>query len=117
MAAFETWTKSDLKQLVQIKDLSGILLSKDNGGNLLGVELTDNGVPVDISGTVKGYAVLCDGTTQKIDGAHTGNKARIVLTPGVYNVPGPVSIVIKLDNTTIGAFTGFVRKSMTDTII
>ena len=115
MAAFETWTHSDLKQMVQIKELSGILLSKDSGGNLLGVELTDDGVPVNMSGTVKGYAVLCDGTTKTITGSCSGNKAYIILTSAVYDVPGPVSIVIKLDSTTIGAFTGFVRRSMTET--
>lgn len=117
MAQFETWLHSDLKHMVQVEDLSGLLFSADNGGNLIGVEVTDNGAPAVLSGNVKGFVILSNGTTEKINGNLQGNKATISLTTAVYNVPGPVSIVIKLDDTTIGACRGYVRKYISDTII
>ena len=40
---FRTWLKSDLKNPVVVKEMTGNLFSADNEGNLIGVEVTDNG--------------------------------------------------------------------------
>lgn len=117
MARFETWLHSDLKQMVNVADLNGVLFSKDSGGNLIGVEVTDDGAPAALSGTVMGYAVLSDGTTVKIGGSLDRSKAYVVLPSAVYAVPGSVSIVIKVGTTTVGACRGTICSFITDTIV
>lgn len=117
MAEFQTWVHSDLKHMVQAEELNGVLFEKDNNANRIGVILTDNGVPAQVSGSVMGYVILRNGVTEKIAGSISGNRASIVLPSSVYDIEGPVSIVIKLDETTIGACRGYVRKYITDNII
>ncbi len=117
MPRFETWLRNDLKKMPSVVNLDGVFFAKDSGGNLVGVEVTDNGAPASLTGTVKGYFVLSDGTTLQANGTLSENRASVILPDGAYDVPGPVSIVIKLGDTTVGACTGFIRKSITETII
>ena len=117
MAVFETWLKSDLKKPVVVKALTGNLFSADNGGNKIGVEVTDNGAPASLSGGVTGYVIRADGATLILTGTLSGNKASIVLPASAYAVVGPISIVIKLGTTTLGACTSYVYKTTTDAIV
>ena len=117
MAVFETWLKSDLKKPVVVKALAGNLFSADNGGNKIGVEVTDNGAPASLSGGVTGYVIRADGATLILSGTLSGNKASIVLPASAYAIVGPISIVIKLGTTTLGACTSYVYKTTTDAIV
>ncbi len=117
MAMFETWLKSDLKRPVSVTKLSGNLFSADNGGNLVGVEVYDNGEPVELEGVVTGYMIRPDKGTLIIDGTLDGNKASIVLPASAYVYVGQFSIVIKVGSTTVGACCGYVYQSTTDTIV
>ena len=117
MARFETWLTSDLKRMVQVQPLSGVVFTADNAGNLIGVEVLDGGKPANISGGVVGWAIRSDGKTVMINGTLSGNKASIVLPASAYVVPGAISIVIKVGTMTVGACTGYVYQSSTDTIV
>ena len=117
MAIFETWLTSDLKRMVQVQPLSGVVFTADNAGNLIGVEVLDGGKPANISGGVVGWAIRSDGKTVMINGTLSGNKASIVLPASAYVVPGAISIVIKVGTMTVGACTGYVYQSSTDTIV
>lgn len=117
MAVFETWLKNDLKKPVSVKQLSGNLFSADNGGNLIGVEVTDDGSPASLSGSVYGYVIRADGATVVVQGSLSSNKASITLPTSCYAVVGQISIVIKVGTTTVGACVGYVYRSTTDTIV
>lgn len=113
----ETWLKTDRKKPIMVKALQGNLFSADNEGNLIGVEVTEDGSPVTLSGVVTGYVIRADGCTAIITGTASGNKASITLPSTCYSVVGPISIVIKLGNTTIGACHGYVYRTTTDAIV
>lgn len=113
----ETWLKTDRKKPIAVKALQGNLFSADNEGNLIGVEVTEDGSPVTLSGAVTGYVIRADGYTAIITGTVSGNKASITLPSTCYSVVGPISIVIKLGNTTIGACHGYVYRTTTDAIV
>ena len=129
MAYIETWIQTDLSQIPKVHDLKGVLFSSDSSANLIGVEVTDNGEPVVLEGNVKGYVVLSNGVTKKINGSYRNNsKVYIVLTNAVYSVPGPVDIYIKLqstesgeetvsDKTTLAACRGVIREYTSDTTV
>lgn len=117
MAVFETWLQSDLKKPVKVKQLQGNMFSADNGGNLIGVEVTDEGSPASLSGSAYGYVIRADGATVVVEGTLSENKASITLPTSCYVVVGEISIVIKVGTTTVGACVGYVYRSTTDTIV
>ena len=96
MAQIETWYRQDLKQPVQVHHLPGNVFSQDNQGNLLGVEVYDDGVPASLSGTVSANIVRSDGGTVAATGTVSGNKLSVVLPAAAYAVPGIISVVLKL---------------------
>lgn len=121
MAVIETWIKTDLKSIVKVTPLSGILFSQDNMANLIGVELLDGGEPAAVSGSVSANVLRANGTTVAVAGTLSGNRASITLPQAAYAYPGMVAIVIKLTSdsvvTTIGAIQAVVYRSSTDTIV
>lgn len=117
MAQIETWLKCDLKKPVQVHALPGNVFSADNNANLIGVELFNDGVAEPVSGGVIGYAIREDGATVIINGSSDGNKAYIVLPKSAYVVVGQLSVVIKIGTTTVGACTGNVYRTTTETIV
>ena len=117
MAQIETWLKTDLKQIVKVQELDGQLFTADNQANLIGVIVTDQGQPVTLSGNVNGYVIRADGNTVVVSGSIQANKAMIVLPSSCYAKAGPIHIVIKVGNTTIGACTSYVGQSTTGDIV
>ena len=117
MAVIETWFDQDLMNAVSVRSLRGNLFTADNGGNLIGVEVTDDGSPASLSGSVYGYVIRADGATVVVEGTLSENKASITLPTSCYAVVGQISIVIKVGTTTVGACVGYVYRSTTDTIV
>lgn len=113
----ESWYKTDINSPVRVIELPGNLFSADNQGNRIGVELVNQGTPVTPVEGVTGYAIRADDQTVLINGSISGNKASIILPASAYVVAGPIHIVIKVGQTTVGAFSGYVRRSTTDAII
>ena len=113
----ETWLKTDRKKPIAVKALQGNLFSADNGANLIGVEVVEDGSPATLSGGVIGYVVRADGATVVVNGTLSGNRATVTLPASCYAVVGSISIVIKVGTTTVGACTGYVYRSSTDEII
>ena len=103
MARIETWFDQDIKKPVKVRYIDGNLFSQDNQGNLLGVNVLDNGQEASISGTVSGAVIRADGETVAITGTLSGNKCSIVLPSAAYAVPGSAVITLKL--TTSGVIT------------
>ena len=117
MAMIETWLKCDLKKMVQVQQLPGVVFSADNQANLIGVEIMDGGNPATVTGSVYGYAIREDGYTVTITGTLSGNKASIILPASCYAVVGRLSVVIKVSNTTVGAVVSNVYRTTTDAVV
>lgn len=122
MAVFETWLDQDLKKPVRIQYLSGNLFSQDNMGNLIGVNVTDDGAPATLGGSVSANVIRADGATVAVDtGVLSGNRASVTLPQAAYAVPGVITVVIKItsgtDVTTLAAVVTTVYRSSTDTIV
>ena len=117
MQPFETWLKADLQAPVTVKRIDGNLFSGDNQGNLVGVTVTDSGEPVTLSGEVRGYFIRSDGNTVIKSGTIDGNKVTVVLPSACYTVVGQFSLVIKVGQVAVGACTGYVYQSNTDSTV
>lgn len=121
MQPFELWQTSDLQRGAAVQVVNGIAFTADSAANLFGVRVLDNGEPVELSGTVMGYAIRADGATLTITGSLSGNAASIVLPAAAYVVPGTLDIVLKISDSgtvnTLGAWRVYVQRSSTDTIV
>ena len=118
MAVFETWLRSDLKQAVNVVQLRGNFFSQDSQGNLIGVEVFDNGEHASLTGTVMGYIIRGDGATVSVTGTLAdGYRAYIVLPASAYGYVGEIRIAIKIGDTTVGACVGYVYRTTTDAFI
>lgn len=121
MAVIESWFTQERTQPVKVNYLDGNVFSMDNNGNLIGIEVLENGEPASISGSVSASVIRADGGTVAVQGQKEGNKCSVILPQACYAVPGGISIVIKLtsgsDISTIGAIVGNVYQSSTDTTI
>lgn len=122
MALIESWFAQDLKKPVKVQYLDGVVFTQDNNGNLVGMNVLDDGEPATVSGTVSANVIRADGGTVVIEsGTISGNQVSVVLPEAAYAVPGVISIIIKVtddtDVATIGCVVSHVYKSTTDTII
>lgn len=121
MARIETWFDQDLKEAVKVRYIDGNVFSQDNKGNVIGVNVYDDGEPASLTGSVSGSVVRSDGATVAVVGSLDGNKCSIVLPQSAYAVPGVISVVIKLTNgediTTVCAVVGNVYVSTTDSVV
>lgn len=121
MARIETWFYQDLQKPVKVHYLDGNVFSQDSNGNVLGVNVYDNGNPVTLSGTVAASIIRSDGATVAATGSFSANRASVVLPQAAYAVPGVLSVVIKLTNgadiTTLCAIVGNVYRTSTETIV
>ena len=117
MAIIETWLKTDLQQVVKVQELDGNMFAADNGANRIGVIVTNHGEPVTLTSGITGYFIRPDEATVVIVGQISGNRGWIDLPASAYVKTGPFSIVIKNGTTTIGACSGYIRRSTTDEIV
>lgn len=121
MAVIESWFTQERTQPVKVRYLDGNIFSMDNNGNLIGIEVLDNGEPASISGTVSASVVRADGATVAVQGSLSGNKCSVILPQACYAIPGAISIVIKLTSgsniATVGAVVGIVYQSSTDSVV
>lgn len=111
---FELWFDTDLSQPQIVHCVQGNVFSQDSQANKIGVRVKNNGANYTLSGTVKGYIILADGTLLVINGTRSGNTAYIVLPAEAYAVVGQISISIQSVNgdtkTTLCACTGYVHQ-------
>jgi hypothetical protein len=109
---FEYWIKTDVSQLPIVNHLQGRWFSQDSGANRIGVEVTENGEPLTLSGTVSVNVVKPDGSTITVNGSKTANKAWVDLPSGAYSVVGKIGVFIKITNgadvTTLGGIEAYV---------
>ena len=121
MAQCESWFKQDLKKPIKVQMLNGNLFSQDNQGNLIGVEVFDNGEPASLAGTVSANIIRADGGTVAATGTLSENKCSVVLPAAAYAIPGFATIVIKLTYsgvvTTLLALAVTIYRSSTDTAV
>ena len=113
--------EADLKRLPIVKRLPGNVFSKDVGANQVRVVVTDNGESVTLSGTVKAYVKLPDGTTLNLTGSKSGNVARVVLPADAYEQVGMIGVYLRIENSgqkiTLGGVEGYCYKSRTSELI
>lgn len=117
----ETWFNQDITKAVKITHLDGNIFSQDNRGNLIGVNVFNNGEPVALSGMAYANVIRADGTTVTVVGSISGNHASVILPESAYAVPGVISIIVKLTadgaTTTMCAVVANVYKSSTDAVV
>ena len=125
MAQRETWLQTDLKKPAQVQPLRGVMFSQDNQGDLVGVNVYDNGQPAQISGTVLGYIIKDNGETVSVTGTLQENRAWIVLPANAYDVVGMIHIAIQLKANssqtspvlTLGMCAVYVQRTQTGDIV
>ena len=121
MAVIETWRRRDLSSLTEIEYLQGNLFSQDAAGNLIGVELYQDGAAYAGGGSVSANVIRADGATVAVTGSISGNRASVTLPAACYAVVGPIIIVVKRTVgsavTTIGAFASSVYASTTSATV
>lgn len=114
MAVFETWLKTDVNKLPEVQK-SATMFTQDSGANLIGVEVYDGDTAVTLSGSVKAWIILPDGTTIQQAGSKSGNKAWVTLPDSAYAQMGRICVFIKLIDgnnvATLGGVEGIVFKS------
>lgn len=110
----EFWLKADRGKLPEVKR-SGIMFSRDNGANRIGVEVTDGGEPYTLTGSVRASIVRADGSTIQENGSKSGGRAWVDLPSAAYSVVGPVGVFLKVVSggivTTLGGVEAYVVKS------
>jgi ssDNA-binding Zn-finger/Zn-ribbon topoisomerase 1 len=57
MARIETWFDQDLQKAVKVQYIDGNVFSQDNNGNVVGVNVFNNGVPASLNGSVSGTVI------------------------------------------------------------
>jgi len=117
----ETWYNQELSEPVKVQYLHGNMFSQDNNGNLIGVNVLQNGQAAIIAGTVSASVIRADGSTVAVSGTRSGNRCSVTLPQACYAVPGVLSVVIKLTNgemvTTLCAVVANVYRTATDTVV
>lgn len=118
---FEYWMDVDLERLPAVERVRGRVFTADNGANLIGVRVTDDGEPVTISGTVKANIVKPDGTTIEMTGSKSENGAYVILPESAYTLAGRIGIYLRIEDNgqviTLGGAEGYVHPSKTATTI
>ena len=113
--------RCDIQGPVRVRYLDGNLFSMDKAANIINVDVLDNGVPVQVGGSVTAEVIRADGGTVTVSGTVSGNRASVTLPQACYAVVGAISVVIKVTEgttiTTIAAFVANVYRSSTDTIV
>ena len=114
---FEQWANLNLLELPKVNGLNGYLFSEDNGANKFGVIVKRGYESVTLTGSVKAWIIRPDGETLEVNGDKSENRAWIILPEEAYEVPGHISIFIKLINgtevSTLCAVDAYVYKTTT----
>lgn len=95
MALTEIWVRQDLKKPVKMTYPQGNFFEDDNNGNLVGVRVFNGETPVTLTGSCIGYCVTPLGGSIPVNGTISENTAYIILPSSVYDVPGPLIVIIK----------------------
>lgn len=122
MAEVNINLKCDLQHAVKVQYLDGNLFSQDAAANTINIEVTDNGAPATIGGTVSANVIRPDGGTVAVTGGTiSGNIVSITLPAACYALVGMITVIVKLSynstETTIAALTAYVYQSSTDTVV
>lgn len=116
----------DLREIVRTRRVKGCLFTGDNGGNIINVNVYEDGKPVNLAGwTVTGKIIKPNGTmSSSISGGvsqEVSNRAYLVLPSEAYALSGDITIFVKMTkgttNTTIAAIVVNVFQSSTGTVI
>ena len=116
---FEYWADADLLSGPPTVPVKNGFFTYDNEGALLGVRVYKNRLPHTLTGDIKVYAKLADGTTLETVGEIIENtKAIANLSSEVYAVPGPISIALAnkegAKQKVLAIFIGYVTQTRTD---
>lgn len=121
MATVKCDFRCDLTKPIKVEYLDGNMFTLDNGGNTINVYCYEGEEPATLGGSVSANVIRPDGTTVPVSGAIDGNKAYVILPQAAYAVPGHVTIIIKVTQsttvTTIAAIVANNMLSSTDTIV
>lgn len=126
MAQIETVLNQELTEPVVVHYIDGNVFSQDSYGNRISVNLFKDGNPYTITGSISGAVVRSDGETVPITGGTiSSNKMSISLPAAAYEVPGVISVVMKLSETvsglstvtTVAAIVANVYRTTTDAVV
>ena len=110
----------DLSHPLVVHPIPGIMGGGDRYADIIRVLVYQNGEQVTLSGTVTGYVMNRAGDTFVIDGVCSGNGAQVQLIEEVYELPGPITIAVRLVNgdvkTTLAICSTAVKMTATTTV-
>lgn len=111
----------DLQSPMQVREMVSATYTGDSSPIVIRVTVTDGGDPVDLTGqSVTAYCLRADGTTITWQGTVSGGAASVTLSRACFDVPGRLSVIIKISDgsvvTTIYAAVGTVTRT-SDTIV
>lgn len=110
----------DLSHPLVVHPIPGIMGGGDRYADIIRVLVYQNGEPVTLSGTVTGYVMNRAGDTFVIDGVCSGNGVQVQLIEEVYELPGPITIAVRLVNgdvkTTLAICSTAVKMTSTTTV-
>lgn len=110
MDTFERWFTQDLNKPILPQHGQGLVFTGDDGTPLVGVHVTRNGAPADLSGTVSCTVIRADGTTVPVTGGTiSGGDVSVVLSSACFNIRGPIGVALAV---TSGSTTMTVLKAV-----
>lgn len=110
MDTFERWFTQDLNKPILPQHGQGLVFTGDDGTPLVGVHVTRNGAPADLSGTVSCTVMRADGTTVPVTGGTiSGGDVSVVLSSACFNIRGPIGVALAV---TSGSTTMTVLKAV-----
>lgn len=110
MDTFERWFTQDLNKPILPQHGQGLVFTGDDGTPLVGVHVTRNGAPADLSGAVSCTVIRADGTTVPVTGGTiSGGDVSVVLSSACFNIRGPIGVALAV---TSGSTTMTVLKAM-----
>ena len=116
---FEIWVNVDLSASVPTVFVESGFFTEDAEGRLIGVKVFDKTAPHNLTGSIKYFAKLSDGTTlEDIGNEISGNEASATL-PRLLGGPIEISLINKDGNKqkVLAIFKGYVQSNATGTPI
>ena len=106
---FEKKFVQDIRQPVRVRRCGDLMFTGDAKSDTIYVEVYNDGVPYNLTGTVTLNCIRVDGATVAVTGSISGNVAQATLAQACCAISGPLAVVMKI---TSGDVTSTILKAV-----
>lgn len=106
---FEKKFVQDIRQPVRVRRCGDLMFTGDSKADTIYVEVYNDGVPYNLTGTVTLNCIRVDGATVAVTGSISGNVAQATLAQACCAISGPLAVVMKI---TSGDVTSTILKAV-----